>query len=273
MKISLVILATLIQSYSFALWPDLSIPTKKDALVTKTVTTINKLKRDSIKFLNWNIYKGKKTNWARDFESLAQRYDIITLQEIITTPAVEDSLERLDDFQRVYAYSFKYNKDQSYTGLATLSKINAIESRYRASTDLEPITNTPKVSLYTKYEIENSKEKLLVANIHSINFVSTQAFKNQLEQVYEELEKHKGPIILVGDFNTWSSRRLISLYLMAKELNLAPVIFKPDTRKKIMGLALDHIFTRGLSLEQARSMDEIKSSDHVAMEIEFSLID
>lgn len=273
MKILLTTLIFFLQVHSFAFLPDLTIPTSDQALETKAKARHKELDPNSIKLLNWNVYKGKKYNWQEDFQSIFEKYDIMTLQEIITNDIVEKVFQEIIGFERVYAYSFQYNKDKSFTGLTTLSNTKSIYSRYIATSDFEPITNTPKVSLYTKYKIQNSNKELLVANIHSINFVSQQSFENQLDQAFSELHEHKGPIIFAGDFNTWSVKRLMALYKITSKLNLTPVKFSPDKRKKVIGLALDHIFTRGLEVKSSRAIGIIKSSDHVPMEIEVRIRD
>lgn len=274
-RILTLIMALLLSQQCLALIPETRIPSPDQALKHSGVAQNHSLDAKSIKLLNWNIYKGAKSQWASDFAKIKENYDLLTLQEIQTKSEVENQLTLMDRYESIYAFSFEYLEDNSLTGLATLSKANNIEKTYRVTHDFEPIIKTPKVSLYTKYRIANelgeTEAHLLVVNIHGINFVRKLAFTNQLSQVREEIQKHHGPVILAGDFNTWSSGRMIALYNLTKSLKLSPVRFTPDTRKKVMGLALDHIFYRGLNLKEANSLHQIKSSDHVAMEAEFSL--
>jgi len=261
-----------ISTFAMPLVPDTSIPSPSEAVKILGDAEYKSLSPKSIKILNWNIYKGSKKNWIRDYNRINDKYDIITLQEIVSKAPVENILSQDIQRQRVYAYSFKYEETNIYTGLVTLSKAKATTYEYRVTDDFEPIIATPKVSLYTTYPIHGENEELLVANIHSINFVGQQAFENQLQQAKEEISKHDGPVVFAGDFNTWSVKRLLFLRKTMKSLGLNSVRFTPDTRKKVIGLALDHIFVRGLEVINSKSLDHIRSSDHVAMEVELKII-
>ena len=62
----------------------------------------------------------------------------------------------------------------------------------------------PKSALYARYRLSNGSD-LVTVNLHAINFtLGTKDFQNQIEQLENAVKKHKGPLIIAGDFNTWS---------------------------------------------------------------------
>ena len=112
---------------------------------------------------------------------------------------------------------------------------------------------------------------LLVANIHAINFTAgIRSFKNQLESVLEQFSHHDGPIICSGDFNTWRRKRLSIVDELIIQNELQPIRFTTDHRKQAFGMALDHIFVRGLRKKTA-SVRSVGSSDHNPMTVTLSV--
>jgi endonuclease/exonuclease/phosphatase (EEP) superfamily protein YafD len=88
----------------------------------------------------------------------------------------------------------------------------------------------------------------------------------------EILQKHQGPMILSGDFNTWSEARLAIIEELSGRLGLEPADFKTDLATKIFGRVVDHVYYRGLTLEEAEVI-EVTSSDHNPLWIRFRLND
>jgi endonuclease/exonuclease/phosphatase (EEP) superfamily protein YafD len=139
----------------------------------------------------------------------------------------------------------------------------------------EPVTNTPKVSLFAEYFLSDSLGSLLAVNTHLINFVELSKFKAQLQEIESILSGHQGAIIFSGDFNTWNRSRWLLLSQMATRLNLTSVSFSPwDTRKIknfLLSPPLDYIFYRGFNQKpfSAKVIDNISSSDHNPLLVEF----
>jgi endonuclease/exonuclease/phosphatase (EEP) superfamily protein YafD len=82
------------------------------------------------------------------------------------------------------------------------------------------------------------------------------------------MDRHEGPIILGGDFNTWSRQRLELLYQLTRNINLLPVNFNLDLRKTFLGRPLDFIFYRDLTLTNASIMQTV-ASDHNPLFVTF----
>src|SRR5690606_1151818 len=100
------------------------------------------------------------------------------------------------------------------------SRFAAISSLPVRSLEKEPILRTSKMILLTEYKIKDSAETLMVANIHGLNFVPNWKFQVQLAQLEMELKKHRGPIILGGDFNTHNIPKLMLMADFAVRLRL-----------------------------------------------------
>ncbi len=136
----------------------------------------------------------------------------------------------------------------------------------------EPLINVPKTVLVTRYPFAGSNRTLLLANLHMVNFsLAVVNFTRQLQKVFALIEQHSGPVLLVGDFNSWSDERLAILQRFTVAAGARPVRFAADNRKTFFGLALDHIFYRGLEpLDEM--VEEVTTSDHNPMRVAFRLM-
>ncbi|MDX1738979.1 MAG: endonuclease/exonuclease/phosphatase family protein, partial [Alphaproteobacteria bacterium] len=137
----------------------------------------------------------------------------------------------------------------------------------------EPFTSLPKTILITRYPLANTHLSLMVANIHMINFaLDIAAFRDQARQMEEILMNHQGPMIIAGDFNTWSEDRLSIIEDMSDRLDMSRVDFKTDLARKAFGHTIDRVYYRGLTPEEARVI-EVTSSDHNPLLVRFRLTD
>lgn len=234
----------------------------------KDVFSKLQLDSSSIEILNWNILKGDRSTWKRDYRQISANMDLVLIQEAYLTETVMNGLSA-EHMGWVFSPSFFYAANQVPTGVLTASFVRPQYCRALRAT--EPIIRTPKSSLVTKYKLSNCSQMLLVANVHAINFaLGTGTFKLQARELKREIQNHTGPIILAGDFNTWSVKRTTFLEEVAEELGLRSVNFKTDLRKKVFKKPIDHIFFRGLDLVKARVI-RVKSSDHNPMVVEFKV--
>lgn len=235
--------------------------------------------RDSLKVLNWNIAKNNyNSRWSRDFLAIIEQYrpDKIFLQEVCLRVDVKE-ISELAHMSWAFAPNFIDTSNNTYSGILIATLSNRISSKATITRDYEPVINTPKVSLFTEYSLDNRSGNLLAVNTHLINFVSLNKFKNQLQEIELVLDKHQGAIILAGDFNAWSKPRWLMLSQMAARLNLIPASFTVEDSKKIKSFLLspplDYIFYRGFTqkLDSAKVIDNISSSDHNPMLVELCL--
>jgi endonuclease/exonuclease/phosphatase (EEP) superfamily protein YafD len=89
-------------------------------------------------------------------------------------------------------------------------------------------------------------------------------------QFEEKLRHHEGPIVLVGDFNTWEKGRVSILDAVAKSIGLSHVTF-PAGIKNFRGHELDRVYVRGGSVDQQRVFVNLGASDHSMLAFKFVL--
>lgn len=99
-------------------------------------------------------------------------------------------------------------------------------------------------------------------NVHMLLSRSRRIFEEELAALLVPLAGHRGPLIVAGDFNTWSRARLHSLHQHMAALGLTAVMPQQAHRLKAhRGRVLDHLFYRGLNLIEARVLST-PCSDH-----------
>jgi len=242
-----------------------TLPKKVNTMSSFGKSSCGEIKSKTINVLVWNMFKGDKPDWQRDFLVLSKNKDLVLMQEVYLDNKMKSTFDKTD-YQYVYAKSFIYNKTLISTGVATASRCASIKNISQRSIPLEPIVSTPKMVVITKYKTSFNTD-LLVLNIHGINFVNYIKLATQLKQAYSIARHHTGPIIFAGDFNTWSKMKLYVLKRFAKKLNLNEVKFENDGRMKTFGNPLDHVLYRGFKVISSKVHSNIEGSDHKALDI------
>lgn len=222
------------------------------------------LNAQNITLLNWNIYKGQKDNWAEDFRKLSDGQDLLIIQEALLNPEVTETLKQ-QSIHWTLNTGFYFNDEA--TGVLTGSRVQPVSSCGMRTT--EPFLRLPKTVLVNKYELSGTDEKLLVANIHSINFtLGTEVYRRQIENLTAAIAQHRGPVIVAGDFNSWSDQRKKIIENMVADLSLKAVTYTSHNRVKIFGNAIDHVFYRGLETVSSEAQP-VTSSDHNPIRVTF----
>lgn len=220
----------------------------------------------NLNLLVWNIHKQNDEGWEQALATFSQHRQLILLQEASLTEALTDWVAK-QDWGASYVNAFK----AFGVSAGVLNLASQLPNQACAYTQVEPWLQLPKSALYARYSLSNGQD-LVVLNIHAINFtVGTIDFQQQIGQLKKAVQSHQGPLLLAGDFNTWSQARLDKLYQIAQSLGLQEVKFTPDHRKTFLnGLPFDHVFYRGLQLIQAQA-PSTEASDHNPMLISFQL--
>jgi endonuclease/exonuclease/phosphatase (EEP) superfamily protein YafD len=110
-------------------------------------------------------------------------------------------------------------------------------------------------------------------NLHVINFtLGVRAMQQQLAPTLQLIEHHEGPVILSGDFNTWSGARERTLAKAFGRLGLEPIAYRTDHRKRIFGRAVDHVWVRGIDAGAGMS-HAVETSDHNPVWVDLSVDD
>lgn len=245
--------------------PLMSVEECKQSLVFDDSLESNEIDSSSINILNWNIKKGEESGWAIDLERFGTNRSLVLLQEATLSMRLSAHLQQTP----FAAFSPGYIKDDDITGVVTFSDVEPLlHCRLGA---VEPWLGTPKSTNVTRYALSNTQQNLMVVNIHAVNFsFGLLSYREQLNAIADLLSDHQGPVIVSGDLNTWRRGRQQALMTSMQSLGLQTVKFDNDLRKTVFGMPLDHIFTRGLTVEEAVVFD-VASSDHNPMAVSFTL--
>lgn len=219
-----------------------------------------------LRVTSWNVYKGAISGWEDELADMDTPSSLLLMQEAMSDIAM---LSELGPDQR-WHFSPGYKTQSGLSGVATTASVNAVE---RCTLfHREPWLRSPKASLVTRYRLQNSIETLLVANIHAINFTfGTRAFGRQVSDLVQLIRGHAGPMVIAGDFNTWSNRRQRVLDNALAVLDVLPVQYDAERVTRVFGNQLDHIYYRGLALRQAEARPT-DTSDHNLLTARFDYI-
>ena len=226
----------------------------------------NGLSPERFSLLTWNIFKQSRSNWSTDFQQLSHNTDLLILQEAYMDESL-DSLLSYSPYSWLMTTTFYY-KDNA-TGVLTASRNPS--TKHCALYTKEPLIQTPKSILLSTYSLAGTDQRLLVANVHGINFsLGLASYRDQFKALGKVLRNHSGPLILAGDFNSWREDRQAILDELSKELSLQRVEYKSHHRITVFGKPIDHVYYRGLELVHASS-PHVSSSDHNPLLVTFKL--
>ena len=231
-------------------------------------STLSALDPDGFNLMNWNMLKGRRQGWRKDFVRLSQESDVILLQEAYLSDELRTILSSTKSNWNL-ATSVRYWGKES--GVLTASEITAeVICIHRFD---EPLLNTPKTSLFTRFSILTQQPYLVIVNVHAVNItMDTASYQKYWQELEMILASHDGPLIVAGDFNTWNAERLAIVAMAARRLKLQPVRFEPDRRSRFFGQVVDHVYYRGLVPSNA-VVHEIATSDHNPIQVSFKLAD
>lgn len=236
-----------------------------------------------ITFLNWNAQKGQDKKLPAALREAVEQHNphLVFLQE-----ATEDIWEGHGSVG-VFARSWKYPWPGSSTvGVLTAATVPPIDAHSLPTLHRELFVTAPKVSLASRYPLANG-QTLLAVNVHCLNFErwGTHKLQTQLQDLKRAMYRHEGPMLLAGDFNTWSAKRYTLVRKVTEELGLRELVNLPGSVKtgdqggeglnRFLGidptLPLDRIFYRGLLVESADVLD-YEVSDHKAIVATFAVM-
>lgn len=224
------------------------------------------LNPENIAFLNWNIYKGDGENWQKDLSAFAKSHDVMTIQEAY----LDDELTGLLTSNELnWSMNKAFYLSGYAAGVMTAAKSNATHScGFKIK---EPIIRVPKSTLVSYYSIKGFDKQLLVANIHGINFtLGMETYREQMQQLFSSIESHDGPMIVAGDFNSWSDERMDEVDRLVNKLALSSLDYPVNNKTHVFGNAIDHVFYRQLE-PVSNQVWQVTSSDHNPISVNFRL--
>ncbi len=227
----------------------------------------NGLDPERIILLNWNSHKETGPRWLQELQGLINGVDLLTLQEGALTSELRDQLS--GDYAGGWTLASAFTQSGIHTGVLTASMVKPdFFCSFRVA---EPIIVVPKTVLITRYPIAGATQSLLLVNLHLVNFsFATSAYREQLRKVFDLISQHQGPLLIAGDFNSWSDGRQTIIRHFADALGADSVEFSVDRRTTFFGHVLDHIFYRGLEPVEAVALP-MTTSDHNPMRVTFRL--
>ena len=218
-----------------------------------------------LEVLSWNMQKASNAGWAQDLATFSDGVHLTFLQEASLQAAIPDVIA--GDLYAVFAQG--YTTRNQATGVMTLStKRHTTDCQFTA---LEPWLGTPKATAISEYPLADRDDRLLAINLHSVNFdLGMASFNAQLATLSDVLASHRGPAIVAGDLNTWSSERQNAVDNFMREHGLDAIAFEPDLRTRTLGRALDHIYVRGMEAQLAQVIP-VTSSDHNPLRVRLTI--
>ena len=220
----------------------------------------------SFSLLSWNSHRGGHQDWSSDLIALGSGTDIILLQEAALEPALDTQLD-LGANQWLMATAFEL--DQKEIGVMTAASV--IPLGFCVAREPEPLFKIPKIALAAAYPLAGLETTLLVVNIHIVNYtINVAAVQRQISALEQIVRAHQGPVIVAGDFNTWSEEREQLVHQKMSDLGMSQVAFEPDHRVSFFNHKVDGVFYRGLEVTKSLS-HQVMSSDHNPLEVHFRL--
>jgi endonuclease/exonuclease/phosphatase (EEP) superfamily protein YafD len=221
---------------------------------------------EDFSILSWNSHRGSDKAWGRELVSVGGEADIILLQEAALESMLDNQLEL---FANEWLMATAFHYDEKEIGIFSAARVPA--QTYCATREQEPLIRIPKIALAVTYPLAGLQTRLLVVNIHLVNFtITTDAMQHQIDALQDIIRNHQGPVVVAGDFNTWNSDRETLVTQKMADLGLQAVVFQPDNRVKFFNHKVDNVFYRGLLVKKSSS-HRVSSSDHNPLEVHFTL--
>lgn len=216
--------------------------------------------------ISWNMNKCTLDRHAAHYSKKLfdeESIDIIALQEAKT----EFDVHTLYAFPSVMSPNIQTSTN--LYGVQTASNHSFKAHQQHITDTRESFFATRKSALVTLHYFEDGNY-MTVVNIHAINFVMHGQYKKELLYLVERIKHIEGPMILCGDFNSWSQKRYETMMAFVKDLGLKQVVF--DAKKHIKSFnrqPLDHIFYRGVTVVSQKVLDIPTVSDHNPLIVRF----
>ena len=226
----------------------------------------------TFELLLWNMQKCRGDEWRQDFLRLIHDRHLVLLQEASLTAVNLEIFDQHEQYFWALARSFTHLKRDSENGVKTGSRSMPLETVCYASPSFEPFVQTHKMLLQTCYALQGCPHNLMVFNLHALNFSRTRHYIEQLAQISAAAKSHHGPMILAGDFNTWSQQRYSLLKKTTTELGLTEAEISRKSKARHFYRHLDHLFYRGLRLDGVEMVESVSSSDHLPIVATLSTI-
>lgn len=177
-------------------------------------------------------------------------------------------------FDLPYFMSSNIQSQRHHYGVLTASAYQMADAERLLTQKRELGLLTHKSALLTTHPLNNG-QTLYLLNLHAMIFVPYFFIKKELQRITHLLKQipESAPLIVSGDFNTWSQKRNQLLHDTLTSLNLQAVPFEnAQYIKSIHHHLLDHIYYRYLKLTHAQAYAVPQCSDHNPLIAQFSTL-
>ncbi len=206
----------------------------------------------SFSVLVWNVHKLPFTTLKHCTPAL--NADILLLQEACLSVKGDDT----PAFPWIISPNLR--RKQVHFGVLSASRY-AFDPLHRYLTRHREHWRIRKSALLTAHPLQNG-ETLWVLNVHMLLTISRRTLAQELQQLSTLVSAHQGPLIVAGDFNTWSRARLMLWRRWARHHHLHwPTPENAHFIKAHRNHPLDHLLYRGLRLQGLRALPSA-CSDH-----------
>jgi endonuclease/exonuclease/phosphatase (EEP) superfamily protein YafD len=213
----------------------------------------------------WNVHKFMNPKSVADLAAILNQSDLVLVQESVVNKIFSGAMSHVSHNMQ-WAFGTTFQTREGLTGVVTGCRALANRNDVVRSLVREPFLRTPKAMIFSQFRMEGADEDLLVINVHAINFVNLRKFGRQIRQISDRVARHNGPVVVAGDFNTWSRGRL---KVLEEALNPLGVELAHSAGGRY--LTLDHILTRGLRLVSVLDTTGVRSSDHAPLAVELEI--
>jgi len=215
---------------------------------------------DTFGLLCWNVHKNNQNGKFSEYlqEQINKKdLDLLLFQEAAFK---NEEACKLSTFS--YDAAANLEIQNKFYGVLTASRVQSSYAQAYLSEGQEAFIGPHKSMLLTSYLFKD-KSKVLVLNIHAINFRENNRYNKELERFFEFIELYDGALIIAGDFNAWNKTRYEKLHDNARKLNMKVVSFAEERHvKSFRGNHLDFIFYKGLKLLESSVEEQKNLSDH-----------
>lgn len=210
----------------------------------------------------WNTHNASRSHWLEDLSGLCVDKDLVLLQSVsAVTAEVQMSDENILCEWVLSAYDQQPDCAVA-AGVKTGCTVASLKQVEHYVDHSEANANSLRVLLETHYALGSSDQTLMVLNIHATPEVPASQFLDQFEQLCQCIDHHTGPVILGGDFDTWSPDRLAVFQQYATQASLFEASMTRQGSDAQVTKHLDHVFFRGMSLRSVESLSDIQTSDY-----------
>jgi endonuclease/exonuclease/phosphatase family metal-dependent hydrolase len=215
--------------------------------------------------VSWNIHFGEAVETALvelEQANSEERIDVLLLQEMDQDGTA--TLAAALGMNYVYFPASIHSHHRRNFGNAVLSRWPIVESNKLILPYRNPKNGQMRIAVRAVLAVNGVR--LPVYSVHTETYwLGPIARRGQIAALAEALAAEPGPVIVGGDFNTLTQRSVRRLHDQLNAVGLVAAGAGETVRMGPFGFMLDHIFTRGFSVDSSTIAADTAASDHLAL--------